>query len=99
MKPKNQEDKYIAREKLKQEVKEQQGWYFITFVNELPFKRPYGFTLFNKPFVLFRNNKNLTCYCLAFDNNLKKDGSTNIKQFKIEERQNEIWFYYGKLSS
>lgn len=42
MKSKSREDKCLTREKLKQEVEEKQGWYFVAFVNESPFKRPYG---------------------------------------------------------
>ena len=36
----NINEKYLKREKLKQQVKEKQGWYFITFVCELPKKSP-----------------------------------------------------------
>lgn len=28
----NQTEKYLAREKLKQQIREKQGWYFITWV-------------------------------------------------------------------
>ena len=62
MKPEYQENKSLIREKLKQEIEDKQGWYFIAFINELSPKRPYGFTLFNKPFALFKdNNDNLVC--------------------------------------
>ena len=61
----NINEKYLIREKLKQQVKEKQGWYFINFVRELPSDRPYGFTLFKEPFVLFKDRVagGLAIYC------------------------------------
>ncbi|MDJ0660406.1 MAG: Rieske 2Fe-2S domain-containing protein [Crocosphaera sp.] len=38
-------------------------WYPVTFVKDLPKDRPYGFSLYDKPLVLFRN-KEETLICL-----------------------------------
>lgn len=93
----DREAKYSTREKLKQEIKENQGWYFITFVRDLPIHRPYGFTLFNEPFVLFKDkNTHLVCYSLASINS-EKDNKDNVElqSFKVEKRQDEIWVWHG----
>ena len=94
----NREPKYLAREKLKRQIKEKQGWYFITFVRELPTHRPYGFTLFNEPFVLFKNaNNRLVCYCLVSEDDREKD-EVELQSFKVKEKQGEIWFWRGNIS-
>lgn len=36
-------------------------WYPVTFVRDFDNKRPYGFTLYDEPFVLFRNKAGLAC--------------------------------------
>ena len=89
-------EKYLKREELKQQIKEKQGLYFITFVRELPRDRPYGFTLFKKPFVLFKDKNNKwDCYLLP---SLREENSdVTISSFKVEEKQGEIWFWRGKI--
>ncbi len=37
-----------------QQFDAQNCWYPITFVRDFPSNRPYGFTLYDEPFVLFR---------------------------------------------
>jgi len=98
MKIGDREHKYLAREEFKRQIKEKQGWYFITFVRELPTHRPYGFTLFNEPFVLFENaNDRLVCYSLASVEDRDKD-KVELQSFKVKEKQGEIWFWREKLS-
>ncbi len=90
----NNSDKYLTRAKLKKQIESDRGWYFITFVRELPSNRPYGFSLFNEPFVLFRDkNDNLVCYLLS---SLDRQGDRlEIPSFEVIEKQGEIWFYRG----
>lgn len=90
----NNFDKYLTREELKKQIESDRGWYFITFVRELPSNRPYGFTLFNEPFVLFRDkNDNLVCYLLSSLD--RKSDRLEIPSFEVTEKQGEIWFYRG----
>ena len=92
----NTNEKYLTREELKQQVKEKQGWYFITFVRELPSDRPYGFTLFNEPFVLFKDkNDKLACYLLPLSN--EENSDVTISPFKVVEKHGEVWFWRGKI--
>ena len=94
----NNRDKYLMRKELKQQIKSDRGWYFITFLRELPPNRPYGFTLFNEPFVLFRDkNDDLVCYLLSDKNDMNQKNSIKIKSFAVMQKQGEIWFYRGKL--
>lgn len=94
----DRQNKYLAREELKQQIKEKQGWYFITFFRELPTHRPYGFTSFNEPFVLFKNaNYRLVCYSLASVEDIEKD-KVELQSFKVKEKQGEIWFWRGNIS-
>ena len=69
------EAKYQETERLKQEIAEDSGWYFIDFISNIPCHRPYGFTLFNQPFVLFKDRSDRwVCYSLPTshkDDNLK----------------------------
>ena len=91
---KNNPDKYLTREELKKQIESDRGWYFITFVRELPSNRPYGFSLFNEPFVLFRDkNDNLVCYLLSSLD--RKSDRLEIPSFEVIEKQGEIWFYRG----
>ena len=92
-----EETRYPTREELKQQIKQDRGWYFITFDRELPKHRPYGFTLFNEPFVLFDDaNGDLACYSLLSTN--KREDIVEVRSFKVLEQQGEIWFYRGKTS-
>ena len=92
----NISEKFLKREELKQQIKEKQGWYFITFVCELPRDRPYGFTLFKEPFVLFKDKRDKwTCYLLP---SLGEENSNiTISPFKVVEKQGEVWFWRGKV--
>lgn len=91
----HQNDKYFIREQLKQQIKEKQGWYFITFAKELPSTRPYGFTLFKEPFVLLKDsNAKLICYSLSL---LSENNQPEIKSFKVIEKQGEVWLWRGSL--
>ena len=40
------EPKHRERERLKQEIAENSGWYFIDFLGNIPRHRPYSFVLF-----------------------------------------------------
>ncbi len=42
-----------------QEFNWRQCWYPICFVQDLPQNRPYGFSLYDEPFVLFRNQEGI----------------------------------------
>lgn len=93
----NLESKYLTREKLKQQIESDRGWYFVTFIRNLPSNRPYGFSLFNEPFVLFKDKKNnLVCYSLSSLYETKKDDLVVTRSFEVMEKQGEIWFYRGK---
>lgn len=62
----NFESKYSLRKKLKQQIERDRGWHFITFIRDFPSNRPYGFSLFGEPFVLFKDKQNdLVCYSLS----------------------------------
>jgi hypothetical protein len=93
----NRETKYLTREELKQQIESDRGWYFITLVRDLPPNRPYGFTLFNEPFVLFKDrNDNLVCYSLSSLSETKKDSHVEMRSHEVVKKQGEIWFYRGK---
>lgn len=96
----NRENKYLTREKLKQQIAEDSGWYFITYIHELPSNRPYSFTLFNEPFVLFKDkNDNFVCFLLLSLDETKKSDSVGQQSFKVVEKQGEIWFNRKKTQS
>ena len=95
----DRETKYTIREKLKQEIKQKQGWYFITFDRELPAHRPYGFTLFNEPFVLLKDPNNDDLVCCSLASVTSQESKVEVRSFKVEARQGEIWFWRGKLES
>ena len=87
----NLESKYSTREKLKQQIESDRGWYFITFIRDLPDNRPYGFSLFNEPFVLFKNKKNdLVCYSLSSLYETKKDNRVEMPPAREDERSFEV---------
>lgn len=93
----NFESKYSTREKLKQQIESDRGWYFVTLIRDLPSTRPYGFSLFNEPFVLFRDQKNdLVCYSLSSLHETKKGDRVEMRSFEVMKKQGEIWFYRGK---
>jgi hypothetical protein len=93
----NRETKYLTREELKQQIESDRGWYFITLVRDLPPNRPYGFTLFNEPFILFKDkNDNLVCYSLSSLSETKKDGCVEMRSHEVVKKQGGIWFYRGK---
>ena len=90
---KNSKTKYQAREELKRQIEQDRGWYFVTFVREFPAHRPYGFTLFNKPFVLLKNESDCwICYLLPASN---EDDNLQLVLFKVKEKEGELWFWYG----
>lgn|GEM_PF-3474647 len=83
--------KYQERERLKQEIKKNQGWYFIDFIGNIPRHRPYGFTLFNKPFVLWKDSsKKWSCYSLPISND-----NLELTLFTVKEKEGEVWFWKG----
>ncbi|MGL6344765.1 MAG: hypothetical protein ACRC80_37140 [Waterburya sp.] len=89
---------HLKREELKQQIKDNQGWYFITSVRELPRDRPYGFTLYNEPFVLFRDkDENLLCYLLSSLFDIERHDKLEILLFPVVEEQGMIWFWRGKI--
>ena len=100
----NPQDKYLTREELKQQIESDRGWYFVTFIRDLPLDRPYCFTLFNEFFVLFKDkNDNLVCYLLSLLDEAKREeriemppARENKRSFEVLEKQGEIWFYRGK---
>ena len=92
------------RKKLKQQIESDRGRYFITFVRSLPSRRPYGFTLFNEPFVLFKDRQNnWVCYSLSLLYETKKGDRVKMlptredkRSLEVLEKRGEIWFYRGK---
>lgn len=79
---------------LKEQIKQSKGWYFITFVKDLPNHRPYGFTLYNESFVLLRTKAGkLICYLLPLSSENKKNTDAYIKTFPVVERQGMIWLW------
>lgn len=87
------EAKYRERERLKQEIKKNQGWYFIDFLGNIPRHRPYGFTLFNRSLVLFKDTSDSwNCYSLPTSN---QNDSLKFTSFTVEEKEGEIWFWRG----
>ncbi|MGL5938915.1 MAG: hypothetical protein ACRC2S_00790 [Waterburya sp.] len=94
----NRKIQHLKREELKQQIEENQGWYFITSVRELPRDRPYGFTLYNEPFVLFRDkDENLLCYLLSSLFEIERHDKLEILLFPVVEEQGMIWFWRGKI--
>ncbi|MDJ0580582.1 hypothetical protein [Crocosphaera sp.] len=53
----------VTATSLLSEIEEQfnwkECWYPVTFVQDLPKDRPYAFSLYDEPFVLFRNEEKL----------------------------------------
>ena len=99
----NLKSKYSVREKLKQQIESDLGWYFIAFIRNLPSNRPYGFSLFNEPFVLFKNKKNNWVCCSLLSLYETKDDRFEMpfaredkRSFEVVEKQGKIWFYRGK---
>lgn len=87
----------LTRAELKQQIKQNQGWYFITFVRDLPHNRPYGFTLYDQPFVLLRNKTGkLFCYLLLLADEINSDRDFGFQSFPVVEKQQMIWFWYKK---
>ena len=90
----NNERKQLIQAKLKQQIKQSKGWYFITFVKNLPNYRPYGFTLYDEPFVLTRNKAGeLACYLLPLQVKFNNIENTCVKLFPVVENQGMIWFW------
>ena len=46
-----------------------QCWYPVTFIQDLPKNRPYSFSLYDQPLVLFRNQDG-KLVCLMFNRSL-----------------------------
>ncbi|WP_036483601.1 hypothetical protein [Myxosarcina sp. GI1] len=89
--------KYSSREELKQQIERDKGWYFITFVGNLPHNRPYGFTLHNKHFVLLKNKHEFRCYLLPLNEN--NADNVCVMAFPVVEKQGCIWFWHSKNSA
>ena len=82
------QNKYSEREKLKQEIAKNQGWYFIDFLGNIPRHRPYGFTLHDRAYVLFKDkNNSWICYSLP----TSKD-NLEVALLTVKEKEGEIWF-------
>jgi phenylpropionate dioxygenase-like ring-hydroxylating dioxygenase large terminal subunit len=91
------ETKNLTQPEKEQQIKQNKGWYFITFVQNLPNNRPYGFTLYDEPFVLLRDkHRKLVCYLLPLDDDTKIPNSVCVKSFPVVEKQGIIWFWRGK---
>ena len=60
--------------------------------------RPYGFTLFNEPFVLFKDKNNKRTYFLL-PSLEEENNDVTISPFKIVEKQGLIWFWRDKVRS
>ena len=94
----NKRESNSIREKLKQQIESDCGWYFIALLRDLPPNRLYGFTLFDEPFVLFRNkNDNLVCCLLPCNYDANQDIFIEIRGLEVIEKQGEIWFYRGNI--
>ncbi|MDJ0633419.1 MAG: hypothetical protein QNJ34_09545 [Xenococcaceae cyanobacterium MO_188.B29] len=92
----DQEIKHLTQAKLKQKIKQNKGWYFITLVQDLPNNRPYGFTLYDEPFVLLRTkNGGLVCYILLLDDEAKIPNDASVKACPVVEKEGMIWFWRG----
>lgn len=88
--------KHLTQAKLKQQIKQNKGWYFISLVQDLPKNRPYGFTLYDEPFVLLRNKDGkLVCYIILLYDEVKIPNNARIKSFPVVEKQGMIWFWRG----
>ncbi|AFZ19391.1 aromatic ring-hydroxylating dioxygenase subunit alpha [Allocoleopsis franciscana] len=62
-----------------------QCWYPVTFVQDLPENRPYSFSLYDEPFVLFRNqDKKLICLTDRCPHRAAKLSDGQILDGKIE---------------
>ena len=97
MKIERPKSKSLTRAELKQQIEQNQGWYFITYVPELPSDRPYGFTLYNQPFVLLRNKTGkLCCYLLPLTDEDNSDRDLCLQSFLVVEKQQMIWLWYKK---
>ena len=89
--------KNLTSSEIKQRVKQKKGWYFITFIQDLPGNLPYRFTLYNEPFMLFRNkDKKLVCYAIPLADDTKITNSICFKSYPVIEKQGMIWFWRGK---
>ena len=87
----------LNREELKRQIEQNKGWYFITFVDDLPRDRPYGFTIYKASFILLKHKSGqLSCYMLSIDE--KELGNASLTSFKAVEKQGGIWFWYLKNS-
>ena len=98
MKENNQirKTKNLTSSEIKQKIVQKQGWYFITFIQDLPGNLPYRFTLYDEPFVLFRNkDKKLVCYSLPLADEAQNKNSVCLKSYPVIEKQGMIWFWRG----
>ena len=90
----NKRTKSIIQAGLKEQIKQSKGWYFITFVQDLPNARPYGFTLYDEPFVLLRTKSGkLICYLLPLHDEAKNIDNARLTSFFVVERQGMIWLW------
>ncbi len=68
-----------------QQFDAQNCWYPITFVRDFPSNRPYGFTLYDEPFVLFRERaEKLACLQDICPHRAAKLSDGQISDGKIE---------------
>lgn len=68
-----------------QEFNWRQCWYPVTFVQDLPENRPYSFSLYDEPFVLFKNqDKKLICLTDRCPHRAAKLSDGQIIDGKIE---------------
>ncbi|NEQ13381.1 MAG: Rieske 2Fe-2S domain-containing protein, partial [Moorea sp. SIO3E2] len=68
-----------------QEFNWQQCWYPVTFVQDLPTDRPYSFSLYDEPLVLFRNQDGkLACLTNRCPHRAAKLSEGQIIDGKIE---------------
>ena len=90
--------KYSRQEELKQQIKRDKGWYFITFVSDLPHDRPYSFILYKEPYVLLKNNRGkFNCYLLPLHHKNDTDFA-QVRSFTVVEKQGHIWFWHPRNS-
>lgn len=77
--------------------KPKQGWYFVMFAKDLLDNCPYRFTLYNEPFVLYRERDGkLVCYLLSLHQKAKFANNACIKSFLVVEKQGIIWLWRGQ---
>ena len=92
----NNKTKIINTPDTQQQFDWKNCWYPIAFARDIPGNRPYGFTLYDVPFVLLKNtDEKFICYLLPLYDEKKNTNSISVKSCPVVNKKGMIWFWTG----